>query len=266
MPRRRRREQLSRSRAELAGQAAETESLRRQLASLADSHAVEKAGLQREHAALQEQLQRLQGEAAELQCTAAGTASAEGQQAQRLAHEVAVGRARERLWRECASANERLLDKVGALLGALLVGDGGARRWCLWPAGRPGSPVLMRRCTLFPLSDLPQAGKWQEQCLQQCEELRLALAAAAREVADLQQRAQLAAAEASGPLGLALASAASDAQQWREAARARRVVRAALCRAQLPPWPASISTEVLKRSCAQKWRAILTVLGLAHLP
>ena len=68
-----------------------------------------------------------------------------------------------------------------------------------------------------------QAGKWHEQCLQHAEELRLALAAAAREVAHLQQQAQLVASEAAGPLGLGLAAACNEAENWKTSTLARRV-------------------------------------------
>lgn len=57
--------------------------------------------------------------------------------------------------------------------------------------------------------------------LQHAEELRLALATAAREVGDLQQQAALAAAAAEGPLAAALQAACRDAAQWREQAEGR---------------------------------------------
>lgn len=77
------------------------------------------------------------------------------------------------------------------------------------------------RCCLLPDPNQPQAAKLQDRTLQQAEELRLALAAAAREVADLQQQAALAAAGAEGPQAAALQAASRDAQRWREGVEAR---------------------------------------------
>jgi hypothetical protein len=66
-----------------------------------------------------------------------------------------------------------------------------------------------------------QSLKGQDLGLSQVEELRLSLAAAAREVADLQQQAALAAAGIEGPLAAALEMACRDARQWAEAAETR---------------------------------------------
>lgn len=57
--------------------------------------------------------------------------------------------------------------------------------------------------------------------MQHGEELRLALAAAAREVAGLQEQVTLAAAGLEGPQASALQAASRDAQRWREAAESR---------------------------------------------
>lgn len=217
------REQLSRGRADLAAHAGELEQARRQLARLAEAHATEKASLQQELQALRQQLEQL--DAAKQQGAAAAAEASRGQagpaggrlekQLAQLQEELAVGRARERLWRESSNAHERLVDKVRLCCFTVRSKRGRctpvpavqSSLWCrTWQRGRQG----------FWLPAL-QASKWQEQCLRQVEELRLALGAAAREVADLQQRAQPLVAGEPGPLGLALASAMTDAQQWREA-------------------------------------------------
>ncbi|GAB4816945.1 hypothetical protein N2152v2_003991 [Parachlorella kessleri] len=162
------REQLGRSRAHLAATEAEGDQLRRQLASQTDLYIKEKMYLQQEVQQLQSQLQLLQPELIRLRQQEAkgqqgdkqdaeGPPSERGQQLHQALHtlqqhqaqaqqELLACRAREQLWRESASTNDRLLDK---------------------------------------------AGKWHEQCLQHAEELKLALAAAVREVAHLQQQAQL---------------------------------------------------------------------------
>jgi hypothetical protein len=66
-----------------------------------------------------------------------------------------------------------------------------------------------------------QSAKAQDRALQHGEELRLALAAAVREVADLQEQAALAAAGVDGPLAAPLQAASRDAQRWRDGAEAR---------------------------------------------
>lgn len=73
----------------------------------------------------------------------------------------------------------------------------------------------------LPTRHFSQAIKSQDRALQHSEELRLALAAATREVADLQSQAALASAGLEGPAAAALQAASQDAQRWREAAEAR---------------------------------------------
>lgn len=66
-----------------------------------------------------------------------------------------------------------------------------------------------------------QAAKGQDRALQHSEDLRLALAAAAREVADLQSQAAVAAAGLEGPAVAALQAVSREAQHWRDAAEGR---------------------------------------------
>lgn len=77
-----------------------------------------------------------------------------------------------------------------------------------------GAPTL-------PCAALVQSAKAHDRVLRHGEELRLALASAAREVADLHQQAALAAAGAEGPLAGALQAASRDAERWQEGAEAR---------------------------------------------
>lgn len=83
------------------------------------------------------------------------------------------------------------------------------------------SDLTLQALRLTCRAYLAQSAKGQDRALQHCEELRLALAAAVREVADFQEQAALAAAGVEGPLAASLQALSRDAQRWRDSADAR---------------------------------------------
>ncbi|KAL4425468.1 hypothetical protein ABPG75_009484 [Micractinium tetrahymenae] len=104
-------------------------------------------------------------------------------------------------------AVRRLMQRVEQLQGEVEAGRVRERVW----RGSAGEAEKL----------LGKSLKAHDRALQHAEELRLALATAAREVADLQQQTVLAAAGAEGPLAAALQAACRDAERWCENAEAR---------------------------------------------
>lgn len=147
------------------------------------------------------------------------------QRVEQLHGEVEAGRQREHVWRSSAAEAQTLVGKVGLmpadcrarLRAAIRAGTAAV----LQPHLQHRPPGRLQRSPLSGLRHTLQSLKAHDRALQHAEELRLALGTAAREVADLQQQAALAAAGAEGPLAAALLAACRDAKLWLEGAKAR---------------------------------------------
>lgn len=101
------------------------------------------------------------------------------------------------------------------------------------------------------LPPTPQSLKAHDRVLRHAEELRLELATAAREVADLQQQAALAAAGAEGLLAAALQAACRDTEQWGQRAEGRLAA-------------ASLTEESLRREASKlQQQAVASRVGAA---
>lgn len=211
---------------QLAGALQELGSLRQQLAAERSVHQGEAARLQGELEALRRASARAAdgpslspSETARLQRAARRLS----QRVDELGGEAEAARQREALWRGAAAEADKLLGKVrrqGVVSARNLLVS--RVRVCGRRLRSLEHPAWEQRHVLPPPPPPPlQAAKAQDRALQHAEDLRLALAAAAREVADLQQHAALAAAGAEGAQAAALAAASADAQRWREGSEAR---------------------------------------------
>ncbi|PRW58983.1 basal body [Chlorella sorokiniana] len=170
---------------QLAAALEEQGALRQQLAAATAGHQAEQAEQRQELAALQREQARLQKAAA---ATPAACLSPDG-----------AGRLQAAVRRLVARADE-LQAEVEA----------SRRREQLW-----------KSCAAEAEKLLSKAAKGQDRALQHSEDLRLALAAAAREVADLQSQAAVAAAGLEGPAAAALETTSREVQRWQEDAEAR---------------------------------------------
>ena len=203
--------QLSALRQQVAALEGETAALRLTLQQQEAGHAQEKRDWGHQHQQLVEDCRRLRQQLRERE-EALQRLEKEEQREQRQQERTAGGLAAALSPEDAArlqQAVRRLMRQQEDLLQEVQAGRARER---LWRGAASAGDHLVDKT----------AG-WQEQALQQCEDLRLALAAAEREVADLQQQAEQAGAAwscAEVAPGLApLLNSAREVGQWREGAR-----------------------------------------------